>query len=863
MEKKYTKTAVFMIYLTLSLTLFMTPAKGLEPDVSVNKATGDLNVNVPLASIESPNGFISSDIMLSYIGGDGIRVGDTPTSVGLGWALNNPSINRMVMGIPDDLNVREQGDDKIIFETAVSRCDPDLENSPPFQCPNGTSGSWQTISCADQFSDPDRTTVPNKLECSGFDSSSHYPSLKTILENDIYGSSDRQLFEVSIGGSSQVNFWQYMNEDTRVPSVPWYVKAVLIVVSVVVTIASIVSAPFTGGASLSLSTVLLGMLYAIAVGVVLTVTIAAMDAMGLLTNLDFDAREMLKQQFSFSWKDGLQVAMALVPSGSALGAAAELATKLQNTQLAKIYSYKQQGQMAIGALNSAGNQLLTSRPLQEDIAIRYSEPGSFYNEFPFRDNIMINSIYDYSNVSFRESDFGQPDVYSVSGPYSGKLIPGSEIRGIIDDKFVIGYPRKNDWALHPEYNSLGGNPSGPNTNVKVEVKTDLFQMVEGAAQEATDMCKKHFSTAFCEDERNHFVEDYIDQIIITAPNGQKAVYGDPNVEGSIVRSHRTGHSTYTGVVMDSGEGSFHQRKTNLQFTSHPIEWKLVAILAPNYEYYDTNQYPLSLGNPSGDWIAYKYDQPFSMKNPSNQCGYVDGLDAPTIDMWEYYGDHPDGAEQVTRRQWNADIVDISHLSEIHTSNTKIEYNYDRRPDKKSSRPWNGGVSGFGPNYPWFCRASDGGNYCALYPELGFTSRRMDLAYDFTEREGRKDNPLFTDLWTPKNAGGDLERLDDCTMNMSDYDGESNQDYKLTSLKVFDKINSRQTREINLNYDYSLMHGFRAIPYDPASSSQITGALTLLEVEECIYFDGVKTCKSPLEFNYNNYENFDAPKGGLI
>jgi hypothetical protein len=68
----------------------------------VNLFTGQASVSIPIYSFKNNSGLAMS-VSLEYMGG-GIQVGESPTTVGLGWYLSaGGSITRTVRGMPDDV----------------------------------------------------------------------------------------------------------------------------------------------------------------------------------------------------------------------------------------------------------------------------------------------------------------------------------------------------------------------------------------------------------------------------------------------------------------------------------------------------------------------------------------------------------------------------------------------------------------------------------------------------------------------------------------------------------------------------------------------------------------------------------------
>ena len=67
---------------------------------SVDLATGDMGLNLPVIKIPSVEGGLGYDINLGYYAD--IKVDQRASWVGLGWGLGIPTINRVVRGVPDD-----------------------------------------------------------------------------------------------------------------------------------------------------------------------------------------------------------------------------------------------------------------------------------------------------------------------------------------------------------------------------------------------------------------------------------------------------------------------------------------------------------------------------------------------------------------------------------------------------------------------------------------------------------------------------------------------------------------------------------------------------------------------------------------
>ncbi len=69
---------------------------------SVDLATGDMSLSLPVMSVPGVDGGLSYDISLGY--SSGINVDQSASVVGVGWGLNIPTVSRSVGGVPDDYN---------------------------------------------------------------------------------------------------------------------------------------------------------------------------------------------------------------------------------------------------------------------------------------------------------------------------------------------------------------------------------------------------------------------------------------------------------------------------------------------------------------------------------------------------------------------------------------------------------------------------------------------------------------------------------------------------------------------------------------------------------------------------------------
>jgi YD repeat-containing protein len=179
-------------------------------------------------------------------------------------------------------------------------------------------------------------------------------------------------------------------------------------------------------------------------------------------------------------------------------------------------------------------------------------------------------------------DGGSPDLWSVSGmPGAGAMFiannnnPRQGITGISDAKFYM--------QITPSLNS-----------------TDV-QFFTGIPYCLDDSSKNPFFMSKSECER--YSED-IDMFIFTGSDGTKYVYGDPKIEGAVVRIKNQVNAYWKRD---------YKKESLIEYDiSQPYAyaWKLTAILSPDYVDGGGDRYnPLDLNEADnkGSWIAFRYN----------------------------------------------------------------------------------------------------------------------------------------------------------------------------------------------------------------------------------------------------------------
>ncbi|MAG38947.1 hypothetical protein CMO90_02555, partial [Candidatus Woesearchaeota archaeon] len=244
----------------------------------------------------------------------------------------------------------------------------------------------------------------------------------------------------------------------------------------------------------------------------------------------------------------------------------------------------------------------------------------------------------YSDDNYFYHDGGQPDMWNLGGPdVSGTMIIGGEVT---PDYFVgLNYP-----PLVPKF-YLSDTPSLENTDIK------FVLAVDGS----------------------------IEMFIVKGSSGKKYIYGHPDVEGSVEKTWvSASYREYDDDI--SSDWSYHTRDFNGIVEPHITNWKVTAILSPDYIDGGGDEfYPLdSEGSNKGSWVAFEYDLKHSYNNGNDaNCGfgYSNKLDGT-----------PDYMDSGNMQSWSGSIVDISYLKKIITPTHEAEFFISERADGREGQP---------------------------------------------------------------------------------------------------------------------------------------------------------------------------------
>ncbi|MEA2037596.1 MAG: hypothetical protein U9O94_08860 [Nanoarchaeota archaeon] len=218
------------------------------------------------------------------------------------------------------------------------------------------------------------------------------------------------------------------------------------------------------------------------------------------------------------------------------------------------------------------------------------------------------------------NDGGQPDIFVVSGvPNGGKMAYANK-----DALAEKDFAHIKDFSNFGDVGFVLQNIQSPD-NVKVDFSTDLKNSLNCNDNKFKANIGGRYVELFpnCEE----YSED-IDQFVFTDAAGTRYVYGDPSQFGSIVRSHAEHGYSYFNDKKDTYAMKYEytQLGESLILQHNPVEWKLVAMLAPNYVDGNGNLNPLdSEDNNGGKWIGFEYDMKYSYHytdgQEDNNCGF--------------------------------------------------------------------------------------------------------------------------------------------------------------------------------------------------------------------------------------------------
>ncbi|MCF7872545.1 hypothetical protein K9L97_05940 [Candidatus Woesearchaeota archaeon] len=399
-------------------------------------------------------------------------------------------------------------------------------------------------------------------------------------------------------------------------------------------------------------------------------------------------------------------------------------------------------------------------------------------------------------------DGQSPDTYAVSGPVSGELIPvnfnadmssGSNFR---PDTLGISDPTTSKIENRVKFylKNLGGFEE-----LKVEFSSDL-------SDSCSDSLNGNELDAGICNTRSY--QRYIDQWIFTNPDGTRFVYGSPDVPGSILREHKGQTQSYKYRRYQEGVEGEAWRKS-FSYTHHPVEWKIISILGPNYE--GDSLYPLDASNPKGHWIAFEYD---SLYNGAN-CAFIEG-DFYGNGSIDFYGDP----------YYSMRLVDVSYLKKIQTPVSVAEFFYSNRADGRESLPtpqdFSEQVIGLNP-------VDDKVGILAM----NYLNYKADIFETYAQISDISDLECYKTSSSPSEDFHYKQKLN--RIDLKNKDAED----------VLSKVYFN--RNVDPYYQYLLQRNVE----ESGNPSKGYGKYTLKEVQQCNLLNREEYCKDPYIFDYYN------------
>ena len=420
-----------------------------------------------------------------------------------------------------------------------------------------------------------------------------------------------------------------------------------------------------------------------------------------------------------------------------------------------------QGAQALSALPGI-LEVKTTQTQLEDYSAEFKKTGFLYDP-------LDNEIYKADNPII-PYDSGQPDKYFASGKFNGELILASKyIENELPKKQHICNVDETDNCVPSDLNlripenyfQLFPKKLEGIEIVKIEFKTNLAESCSSfmpPSAVANTCSQKTF-------------QGYIDQIIVTGLDGARIVYGSPNVDGSIIREHASGFYKY--ARRDQGDDFTSELWFKyFTYTHHPIQWKVISILSPDYS---GPLYPLeNEAQTKGSWIAFKYDYANNYKNPSGSCAYIEGeFDGTGIE--DEWGD----LNKIGK------IIDRSYLSEIITPYYKAKFYTNNREDGLESAYWGTGSEGDAkttPNYNlWRINHANSRNTFSSSTNYCNTNQdAKEKRLDYIELTKRDNNKIISRAYF-NNGLSEAEQYS--LKKMISEKGDSFQDYGRYTLKT--------------------------------------------------------------------------------
>ena len=355
----------------------------------------------------------------------------------------------------------------------------------------------------------------------------------------------------------------------------------------------------------------------------------------------------------------------------------------------------------------------------------------------------------YSDDNNPLHDGGSPDHWSLGGPLSGTMIIADEVTharhsGIADAKFF-----------------LENAPSTENVDIEYDLDAD-----------------------------GHIV-----RFIVTGGDGTKYIYGDAQ-DDALVWSFSSGNYVYHEQDYSDGgdESYFKSRTMNMFFEPHVVEWKLTAILTPDYvdgsSTPDYNPYDADEANNKGSWTAFTYNKIYYYGPDSPNCGF--NLGNSYDGGWDWIST-PEPNSDGTRMKYGG-VTELTYLESIvtptHIAEFDISVRYDGR-EKDSSWYYSDskGPHGFNFDVGNFCQNNNVGCLSSTYYCIG-THDGVDYPYklDSIDLKVRINNePLAVVKFNNGATGNEQYSLKPSTPgNAGVYGGGV---YTLNHLDVCDKYGS--------------------------------------------------------------------------
>ncbi len=426
-----------------------------------------------------------------------------------------------------------------------------------------------------------------------------------------------------------------------------------------------------------------------------------------------------------SWNDAItsvaSVAISYAGGGGIYGAVKEVGKVVKVARIV----------MGIGGIAGAASSTMQAYGMSAGSTYKVDDPKYFMgpDDSPITGSLYFSDRYEnYNENNPMMTDGGQPDIWSVAGgPVSGKMIIASE-------EMLSSNYRVMEWGGTPKF---------------------FLSKTPGLKSSDINYILDHSNDPYGSDFGS------IDMFIVTASDGTRYIYGNPNIEGSIERVHAVGSYSYMELSEGATTSQVWIRKYTLNH--YPTAWKLTAKLAPNYVDGGGDPYdPLdSESSNKGPWVAYNYDLVHTYEGDGGNCGYnfgpqKDGLMDETVANWETI---------------SGGYRDTSYLSNIITPLYEAEFFISERKDGAEVDPWDSGYTT--SPYTWDFNNGWTGSCISTPKDHLYKLDRIELK----SREGTGE--ILQRVYFNKDET-DAEMY---TLKPLSIDGASNFDYKVYALNT--------------------------------------------------------------------------------